>query len=69
MADTAVVTWDSPQTSRILIYSIATTDLLYKHEPNYVNFGIKSLKLSKYDEIMAAGMYDGRIVLYNNLLN
>ena len=30
---------------------------------------MKSLNLSKYDEIMAAGMYDGSIILYNNLLN
>lgn len=69
MADTAVVTWDTPQASKILIYSIATTDLLFRHEPNYNNYGIKSLNLSKYDEIMAAGMYDGSIILYNNLLN
>ena len=68
MADTAIITWDTPSASKVLIYSIATTDLLCKYEPNFINFGIKTLQVSKYNEIMATGMFDGSIILYNNLL-
>lgn len=67
MSDTAVLTWDIPTESRILIYSIATGDLLTRYEPSFVNYGIKALTLAPQQNLMAVGMYDGSIVLYNNL--
>ena len=59
--------YDSALDSRILIYSAATADLLTEFKPDVVGLGIKSLNLSKGAQLIAAGMYDGQIVLYNNL--
>ena len=67
MQDTAVLTWDVATESRILMYSIATGDLITRYEPNFINYGIKALTFAPKQDLMAAGMYDGSIVLYNNL--
>jgi hypothetical protein len=50
-----------------LIYSVATGDLINKFEPEVVGLGIKNLTLSPNHGIIAAGLYDDSIVLYNTL--
>jgi hypothetical protein len=53
--------------SKILIYSAATNDVLVKYEPDSLGLGIKSLSVSPNENIIAAGLHDANIVLYNNL--
>lgn len=45
-SDSAIMLWDSPLDSRILIVSAATGDMLQRFEPDVVGLGIKTLNLS-----------------------
>ena len=67
--DSTILIWDTPLESRIFIYSVATGDLLYKFEPEIIGLGIKTLTVSPNKYLIAAGMFDGSIILYNNLTN
>ena len=67
--DSTILIWDTPIESRIFIYSVATGDLLYKFEPEIIGLGIKTLTVSPNKYLIAAGMFDGSIILYNNLTN
>ena len=66
--DTAILVWDNALENQILIYSAATADLLTKYQPETIGLGIKTVSLSPDKNLMAAGMFDGSIYLYNNLV-
>lgn len=67
-ADSALLVWDTALESKILIHSAATGDVLTKFQPDVVGLGIKKLCVSNgAQHFIAAGLYDGSIVLYNNL--
>lgn len=36
------------------------------YEPNVIGLGIKTLVVSPSDNLMAAGLFDGNIALYNH---
>ena len=65
--DSAILVWDTSLEPQILIYSLATGNILTKHEPDCIGLGIKSLSLSHNKNLTAAGLYDGSIQLYNNI--
>jgi WD40 repeat protein len=65
--DSAILTWDTALESKILIYSVATGNLLSRFEPDSIGLGIKNLSIAPSKNLFASGMYDGSIVLYNNL--
>jgi len=44
--DSAIIVWDTALECKILIYSVATGDLLTKYTPDVVGLGIKSLTIS-----------------------
>lgn len=62
-----MLVWDTALDSKILIYSAATGNLINKFEPDCVGLGLKTLSISPNQNFLAGGMYDGAIVLYNNL--
>lgn len=65
--DSAILAWDSCLDSNILIYSAASGDLLTKFEPHSIGLGIKHLAVSPTDSMIAAGLFDTGVILYNNL--
>lgn len=65
--DSCLLVWDSALESKIFVYSAATGEMLTRHEPECVGLGLKSLTISPNQILMAAGIFDGSIVLYNNL--
>lgn len=65
--DSAIIVWDTALESKIFIYSVATGDLISKYEPDSACLGIKTLSIAPCQSLLAAGLYDGSIVLYNNL--
>jgi hypothetical protein len=65
--DSAIMVYDTALECKILIYSAATTDLLVRYEPDAIGLGIKKLCVSTNDNIISAGLFDGTVVLYNNL--
>mmetsp|Transcript_1486 Transcript_1486/g.1974 ORF Transcript_1486/g.1974 Transcript_1486/m.1974 type:complete len:129 (-) Transcript_1486:514-900(-) len=64
--DSAVLVWDVYLESKMLIYSLATGNLLTKFQPETVGLGIKRVSVSPDDKKIATGMFDTSIVLYNN---
>ena len=56
--DSSVIVWDTNLESRILIYSVATGNLVTKFEPEVIGLGIKKLSISPNDQIIAAGLFD-----------
>ena len=66
--DTSILVWDCPFENQILIYSVATAELLTKYQPESIGLGIKTVSVSPDKNLMAAGMFDGSIFLYNNLV-
>ena len=44
--DSAIIVWDTALECKILIYSVATGELLTKYTPDVVGLGIKSLTIS-----------------------
>jgi len=65
--DSAILVYDTALESKILVYSAATNDVLVRYEPDSLGLGIKSLQVSPNESIVAAGLHDANIVLYNNL--
>ena len=65
--DSAILVWDTALDPKILIYSVATGDLINKFEPEVVGLGIKSLTIAPNESMISAGLYDDSIVLYNIL--
>jgi hypothetical protein len=65
--DSAILVYDTALESKILVYSAATNDVLVRYEPDSLGLGIKSLQVSPNESIIAAGLHDANIVLYNNL--
>jgi hypothetical protein len=53
--DSAILVWDVALESKIIIYSIATGDIISKYEPNTAGIGIKSLSISPSNNLSAAG--------------
>jgi len=66
-SDSAILTWDTALESKILVYSVATGNVLAKYEPDVIGLGIKTLTISPNKNLFAAGMFDGTVTLYNNL--
>jgi len=66
-SDAAILVWDTALESKILTYSAATGDLLNRFEPDCVGLGIKTLSISPNQNFVAGGLFDGNIVLYNNI--
>ena len=68
--DTAVLVYDSPLESRILIYSAMTGECVAKHSPQPLGgagLGLKSISLSPNGIFMIAAMFDSKLRIYNAL--
>lgn len=65
--DSAILIWDSPLESKILVYSVATCDVLTKYEPDVIGLGIKTVSFSPSMSLTAVGCFDSSIFLYNNI--
>jgi hypothetical protein len=59
--------WDSYFESKIYIFSVATGDLLCKFEPEVIGLGIKKVSIAPTGSVIAAGLFDQGIALYNNI--
>ena len=66
-SDASLLVYDTALDSKIQVYSAATGDCITQFKPDVIGLGIKSLKVSNGSQIIAAGLYDGSVALYNNL--
>jgi WD40 repeat protein len=66
-ADSAILVWDTPLESKILIYSALTGEVLAKHQPGGTGLGVKSVSISPNQNFMVASLFDTKIRLYNNI--
>ena len=64
--NTAIIAWDNPIEWRLLVYS-ATQGLIAQHIPYENALGFKNLKFSTNGQFLAAGSFDQKVRIYNNI--
>ena len=68
MNDTAIMVQDSPLEAQFIIYSGMTGAKIVSHQPEVnMGLGIRTLAYSPNDKLIACGIYDSNLVIYNNV--
>ena len=70
MNNTAILVQDSPLESKFVIYSAMTGTKIVQQTPeNNLGLGIRTLSPSPNNKMLACGIYDTNLVLYNSCTN
>ena len=67
MNNTAIMVQDSPLESKFVIYAVMTGQKIVQHTPEAnLGLGIRTLSQSPNAKMLACGIYDSNLMLYNN---
>ena len=68
MGNTGIMVQDNPLESTFTIYSAMTGGPIVKHTPDsHLGLGIRNLAFSPNTKMIACGLFDTNMVIYNNL--
>ena len=68
MGNTSILVQDNPLESTFILYSAMTGSPIVKHNPDsHLGLGIRNLAFSPNTKMIACGLYDTNLVIYNNL--
>ena len=68
MGNTSILVQDNPLESQFIVYSAMTGNPIVKHTPDcHLGLGIRNLSISPNAKMIACGLYDSNLVIYNNL--
>ena len=68
MNNTAIMVQDSPLESQFVIYAAMTGTKIIRHTPEaHLGLGIRTLSHSPNAKLLACGIYDTNLVLYNTM--
>jgi len=67
MNNTAIMVQDSPLESKFVIYAVMTGQKIIQHTPEAnLGLGIRTISISPNAKVLACGIYDQNLFLYNN---
>lgn len=67
MNNTAILVQDNPLEAQFVIYSAMTGSRIISHQPEVnMGLGIRTLSLSPNKKLIACGIYDTNLIVYNN---
>ena len=68
MGSCSILVQDNPLESQFILYSAMTGNPMWKHTPDsHLGLGIRNLVISPNAKLIACGLYDTNLVIYNNL--
>ena len=68
MQNTAILVQDNPLEARFVIYAALTGNPIAVHKPDaQMGLGVRSLLVSPSAKMIACGLYETSLFLYNNL--